>query len=179
VNRTGRAFGLPAVAARWIVPAVLIGSWLAVITSRQVALFPPAATPVEELLPVAVIGGLVVLAAALRIIRPSLATHVALLTGLTFGAALVAAQLGQPLANATAGYCGDLCRTAIFGRFVTFFGWPVVVAIVLQLIARSERRAPDEPGADRAAWTTAWAIVALVAGMATAVAWWRIILPNG
>lgn len=164
---------------RWIVPGVLIVGWLIVITSRQVALFPPAATPASELLSISLIGGLVAAAAAIRVARPSLATHVGLLLAMTFGLALLAAQLGQPLANATADYCGDLCRTAIMGRFVAFFGWPVLAAIVLWAIARSESRAPAEPAAERAAWTRSWAVMTLAAGIGFAVVWWQIILPNG
>ena len=164
---------------RWIVPGVLLSGWLTVITSRQVALFPPAATPGSELLPIPLIGGLVALAAAVRFVRPSLATHLALLAAATFGLALLAAQLGQPLANATAAYCGDLCRTAIIGRFVAFFGWPVLVVIALWVIARWERRIPGEAAAERASWTRTWAVVTLVTGIAAAIAWWRIVLPNG
>jgi hypothetical protein len=164
---------------RWIVPGVLIGGWLIVITSRQVALFPPAATPGSELAPMSLIGGLVGVAAALRVAKPSLATHLALLAALTFGLALLAAQLGRPLANATADYCGDFCRTAIIGRFVAFFGWPVLAAIALWAIARSERRTPGDAATERASWTRSWAVVTLVTGIAAGIAWWRIILPNG
>jgi hypothetical protein len=157
---------------------LLIG-WLILITSRQVALFPPAPTPASELLPMSLMGGLVAVAAAIRVARPSLATHLALLAALTFGLALLAAQLGQPLANATADYCGDLCRTAIIGRFVAFFGWPILASIALWAIARSERRTRGEAPAERASWTRSWAVVTLVTGLAGAIAWWRIILPNG
>ena len=162
-----------------VVPAVLVGGWLMVITSHQVALFPPAATPGGELLPMSLVGALVAVTAAVRLARPSLATHVAFLAALTFGLALLAAQPGQPLANATVDYCGDLCRTAIFGRFAAFFGWPVVVAIALWVVARAENRIPGEAPAERAAWTSAWAVVTLVAGLGAAVVWWQIILPNG
>jgi hypothetical protein len=153
--------------------------WLTLITSRQVALFPPAATPARELVPLSVTGGLVAVAAGFRVARPSLATHLAWLSALTFGLALLAADLGQPLANATADYCGDLCRTAIIGRFLAFFGWPIVAAIALWVIARSEGRTPDEDAAARGSWTRSWAVVTLVTGIAAAIAWWRIILPNG
>lgn len=157
----------------------LITGWLILITSRQVALFPPAATPASELLPLSLIGGLIAVAAGVRVERPSLATHLALLAALTFGLALLGAQLGQPLANATADYCGDLCRSAIIFRFVAFFGWPILAAIAFWAIARSEGRSTSEAAAARASWTRSWAMVTLVTGIAAAIAWWRIILPNG
>jgi len=164
---------------RWIVPAVLMTGLLILITSRQVALFPPDATRGSELLPWPLMGGLVAVAVGFRVERPSLATHLALLMALTFGLALLGAQLGQPLANATADYCGDLCRTAIIGRFVAFFGWPVLAAIALWAIARSEARTAGEAAAERASWTRSWAVVTLLMGVVAAIAWWRIILPNG
>ena len=166
-------------AGPWTVPAVLVSGWLVLITSRQVALFPPAGAPAGELLPTSLVGGLVAVATAVRVGRPSLLTHLGFLAAFTFGLALLAAQLGQPLANATADYCGDQCRTAIMGRFVAFFGWPILAAVALWLVVRSERRDPGARAVERAAWTRTWAIVTLVAGMVAAVAWWRIILPNG
>jgi hypothetical protein len=164
---------------RWFVPAVLMAGWLLVISSRQVALFPPAVTQASEIVPVWLIGSVVAVSVAARVIRPTLPTHVAVLAASTFGLALLAAQLGQPLANATADYCGDQCRTAIMGRFVAFFGWPILAAIVLRVVARAESRAADEEGAERAAWTRSWALVTLVMGLASAAGWWRIILPDG
>jgi hypothetical protein len=140
---------------RWIVPLAFITVWLILITLRQVALFPPAPTPASEVLPMSLMGGLVAVAAGFRV------------------------QRGQPLANATADYCGDLRRNAIVGRFVAFFGWPVLAAIALWAIARSEGSTASEAAAERASWTRSWAVVTLVTGLAAAIAWWRIILPNG
>lgn len=164
---------------RWIVPIVLVGGWLIAITSRQVALFPPAPTLPSELVPIPIAVGLLALASAFRVARPVVAAHVAFLVGLTFCLALLAAQIGQPLANATADECGDQCRSAIFSRFIGFFGWPVLAGIVLVVLARAEARAPDPTAAERAAWTQSWAVITFLTGMTAAVAWWRIILPNG
>lgn len=169
----------PSSAARWIVAVLVVGGWLVLITSRQVALFPPAATPGRELLPTTLIGGLVAVAAVARLARPGLLTHVAFLGALTCGLALVAAMLGQPLANATIDECGDFCRTAIAGRFIAFYGWPLIAAAILALVARADRRSAAVGSAERVAWTTAWAVVTAVLGMAAAVVWWRIVLPEG
>ncbi len=160
-------------------PLALVGGWLVFLTARQVELFPPAAEPATELVPASLVGGLVAVVTVVRVARPSLGTHIGFLTAVTVGLALLAAQLGQPLANATADYCGDQCRTAIIGRFVAFFGWPILAAVALWLVVRSERRDANRPAVERAAWTRAWAIVTLVAGSVAGVAWWRIILPNG
>ena len=165
--------------ARWLVPVVVMGGWLVFIASRQVALFPPGPTRPSEVLPAPVTVGVVAIGAAIRVLRPSLISHIGFLAVLTCGLGLLAAQLGQPLANATADYCGDQCRTAIIGRFVTFFGWPIAAAVVLGLMASAESRRPDTTAAERAAWTRSWAVVTLVLGLAASVVWWRTILPNG
>jgi hypothetical protein len=64
------------------------------------------------------------------------------------------------------------------GRLVSFFGWPLLTAIGLVLLGRRDRRA-SEGGAERAAWTRAWATAALVIGLPAAAVWWRMILPEG
>lgn len=159
---------------RWIVPVAILVPWLALLTTRQVALFPPADQPPVPL-PFAVTAGVAVGAVAalvLRWVRPTAATHVLALAVLTCGVSLAAAQIGEPLANATDDYCGDFCRNAILGRFLSFFGWPVVTAVALAGVARFE-------AAEWSSWTWPWATVTLLAGLAVAVAWWRIILPNG
>lgn len=165
--------------ARPIVATLLLGAWLLLITSRQVALFPRSGALPIELSPPPLVVGLILAGATVRAVRPSLASHVAFLIAFTFGLALLGAQLGQPLADATADYCGDQCRTAIMGRFVTFFGWPILAAVVLAILARREARSPAPDARERAAWSWAWAAAALVGGIAAAVVWWRIILPNG
>jgi hypothetical protein len=169
----------PSSVARWIVPVLVVGGWLVLITSRQAALYPPAPTPARELLPTTLVGGLVAVAAVARVARPGLLTHVAVLGALTCGMALVAAMLGQPLASATVDQCGDFCRTAIIGRFIAFFAWPLVAAAILVLVARAERRSAAVGSAERVAWTRAWAVVTIVLAMAAAIVWWRIILPEG
>jgi hypothetical protein len=162
-----------------ILATVLLGAWLLLITSRQLALFPRSAAFPAELLPPPIVVGLILVAAAVRAVRPSLVSHVAFLVAFSFGLALLGSQLGQPLANSTADYCGDQCRTAILGRFVTFFGWPILAALALAILARREARSPAAAARERAAWSWAWAAAALVGGIAAAVVWGRIILPNG
>ena len=65
------------------------------------------------------------------------------------------------------------------GRFVLFFGWPVVTAGFFAVLARTERRQSEPGSSERAAWSSAWAGMTLILGLAAAIAWWRIILPNG
>jgi hypothetical protein len=75
-------------------------------------------------------------------------------------------------------YCGDFCRTAIMGRFLSFFGWPLLTAIGLVLLGRRDRRAAGG-AAERAIWTRAWATATLVLGLLASAVWWWIILPEG
>lgn len=165
--------------ARWLVPTGVLGPWLLLLTSRQVALYPAVGGPGSPLFPVPIVVGVAALFVALRAVRPTTTTHVAFLAVLTCAVALLAAHLGSPLANASGDYCGDFCRSSIMGRFVAFFGWPVVTAGALAVLARRENRG-QVPGREvRAAWSRAWAWVTLVLGLVAAAAWWRIILPNG
>jgi hypothetical protein len=157
--------------ARWLVPLAILAPWLALIASWQTALFPPSGS-IPEPIPWQPIIVAIAAAVVVRVARPSLATHVLALAVFTMGVATLAAQVGQPLANAARDYCGDFCRNAIAIRFITFFGWPVAVAAILFVSARTRDR-------ELAAWTRSWAAVTLVAGLIAAVAWWRTILPNG
>lgn len=170
---------IPTGAARWLLPALVMAAWLLFLTSRQVALF-PSTGPSPEPPPVApIVFGATLLAVEVRRWRPTTVTHVVMLAVITGGIALLAAQLGTPLANATTDYCGDFCRSAIIGRAVTFFGWPIVTAGALWVLARVEARNKTTAGLERAAWTRAWAGTSLVLGLAASVAWWMIILPDG
>jgi hypothetical protein len=164
--------------ARWLAPIAVLGPWLLLLTSRQVALYPPASAPATELLPGPVALALLAAVVVLRLLVTSTVTHVVLLATTVCCAALFAAQLGTPLANASGDYCGDLCRTAIAGRFATFFGWPIVVA---GLVAAAGRRKDGSTigSAELAAWTRPWAFATLVLGLLASVAWWRIVLPGG
>lgn len=169
---------LPAL-SRWIMPTVFLGGWLGLIAARQVALFPPAPTRPDDGLSLPLLVVAVAVAAALRLARPSTVTHVVLLVAVTGAIALAAAQLGEPLANATTDYCGDQCRGAIIGRFLAFFGWPIVTTVCLFVLARAEAQSGREGAGERASWTRAWAALTLIAGIVASVAWWRAILPNG
>jgi hypothetical protein len=157
---------------RWLVPIAILVPWLALITSWQTALFPPSGStpPPIPWQPVVVA---IAAALAIRFVAPSLPTHVLALAVVTMGVSLLAAQVGQPLANAAPGYCGDFCRNAIGFRFIAFFGWPIALSAVLIVSARRTR------DGELAAWTRSWSAVTLVAGLIAAVAWWRTILPNG
>jgi hypothetical protein len=165
--------GAPPSAIRWVVPVAILVPWLALLGSWQTALFPLAGQPPEPLVSWQVVVLVIAAVVAIRVVRPGLVTHVVALAATSMGIALLAAQIGSPLANATADYCGDFCWTAIGLRFISFFGWPIALAAGLLVTAR---RTPD---AELASWTRSWAIVTLVAGLAVAVAWWRTILPNG
>jgi hypothetical protein len=166
-------------AVRSLVAAGILGPWLLLITMRQTALYagdgggPPGA----ELLPVPVTAALIVVALVVRLARPAVATHIVCLAILVCGTALLAASLGSPFANATASYCGDFCRTAIMGRFLAFFGWPLLAAVGLALAWRAERGRPGPGATDRAGWSRAWIYPTLVLGLAAAAAWWLIVLP--
>ena len=168
-----------AVAAKWLLPATILGGWLLFLTSRQVALFPRSGPPLESSALVSIVIAATVLAVMVRLWRPTTATHVAMRALVTGSIALLAAQLGNPLANATVDYCGDFCRTAIMGRMGTFFGWPIVAAGALWVLARYEAGIQTNGHLERAAWTRAWAVTCLILGLAASVAWWRIILPDG
>jgi hypothetical protein len=165
-------------AVRWLVPVAVVGLWLLFLTSRQVALFPPATAPAPELVPGPLVIGVLAAALGLRLLRPSIASHLVLVGLAVCAAALFAAQLGSPFANATGDYCGDLCRTAIMGRFATFFGWPIVVAGSLAALGRLGR-GPLSEKVERVAWTRPWAVATLTLGLVASVVWWRIVLPNG
>ena len=161
----------------------IVAIGLAFLTSRQTALYPTVAQPAVELVPASLAFGAVALAVVGRLVAPSTSVAVVCMAALSWSAALLAAQLGAPLANASDGaiggdYCGDFCRTAIMGRFVSFFGWPILTAISLVLLGRRDRLEPDD-GGERASWTRAWATATLVLGFLFAAIWWRIILPGG
>ena len=157
----------------------VLGVWLLVIASRQVALFAGAGggLPDAELLPAPVTAGVMLLALAVRIARPSVETHVACIVALVCGLALLAASLGSPFANATATYCGDFCRDAIMRRFIAFFGWPVVSGAGLYLAWRSQRASHRPGSVEQAAWSRAWILPTLVLGLAAALLWWHALLP--
>jgi hypothetical protein len=168
---------------RLLVASSVLAVWLALLTSRQTALYPTVPQPAVELVPIALAIGAIVVAAVGRLFAPSTGVAVVLMAILSCGAALVAAQLGAPLANASGGevggdYCGDFCRTAIMGRFVSFFGWPVLTAIGLVLLSRRDPLTASG-GAVRATWTRAWATATLALGLLASAVWWRIILPKG
>jgi hypothetical protein len=164
-----------------LVAAALLAPWLIFLTARQTALYPPSPTPATELVSLPVAVAVVMLSAAvLWLARPGPLVHAVLLTVLTGGIALVGAQLGSPLANATADYCADFCRSAIFGRFLTFFGWPLAAALGVAALALREARAPSAVASlSRVAWSRAFAVVTLVLGYVASIAWWGIVLPTG
>ena len=156
---------------------------MALLTSRQTALFPTVARPAVELVPIWLALGAVVVGVVGRRFAPSTSVAVVCMAVLVCGAALTAAQLGAPLANASGDvvggdYCGDQCRTAIMGRFLWFFGWPVLTATGLVLLGRRDRLATGGV-VERTVWTRAWASSTLVLGLIASVVWWRIILPKG
>ncbi len=168
---------------RVLVASSILAIWLAFLTSRQTALYPTVSQPAVELVPTSLALGAIILAVVGRLVAPSTSVAVACMAVISCSAALLAAQLGTPLANASDGviggdYCGDFCRTAIMGRFVSFFGWPILTAIGLVLLDRRDR-VDSENRAQRASWTGAWATSTLVLGLLFSAVWWRIILPVG
>lgn len=168
---------------RLLVASSVLVVWLAFLTSRQTALYPTVAQPAAELAPIPLALVAIVAAVIGRLLASSTSVAVVCMAVLSCGAALVAAQLGAPLANASDGviggdYCGDVCRSAIMGRFISFFGWPLLTAFGLVLLGRRDRLVAGG-GAERATWTRAWAIATLILGLLASAVWWRIILPEG
>jgi hypothetical protein len=161
------------------VAAAILCPWLFLITLRQTALFDGSGggPPRPGLLATPVTLAVMAAALVLRLLRPTVAAHVVCLAVMTCGLALLAAQLGGPLANATADYCGDQCRTAIMGRLLSFAGWPLVGATGLLAAWAWERRRPEPGAAERALWSHAWIYPTLLLGLAWSISWWRIILP--
>jgi hypothetical protein len=162
--------------------AVLV-VWLAYLASRQTALYPTIADPATEIAPGLVVLAAIAAAVVGRLLATSTLAIVATLAVMTGGIALLAAQLGSPLANASGGvtggdYCGDQCRGAIAVRFVSFFGWPILTSIGLVLLGRQDRAVGGDRGS-RAAWTRAWSLATLAIGLPAAAVWWQIILPKG
>ena len=168
----------PAALNRALVAGAVLAPWLLLISTRQTAYDGSGGGPPgSELLPVPVVVAATVIAIGARFARPSVATHVIGIATLVGGLALLAANLGVPFANATATYCGDFCRTAIIGRFVAFFGWPLLAVVGLLLAWRVERSSQTDEAIQRAAWSLAWLYPTLVLGLLAALAWWRIVLP--
>ena len=163
---------------RMLLVTAMLGPWLLLLASRQTALYDGAGggPPGEELLPLPVTLVGMVVAVALRAKRPSVAMHFVCLAIVVGGVALIAASLGTPFANATATYCGDFCRGAIGARLGAFFGWPLVVAAGLAIVARAERAKDDAVAGERAAWSRSWVLPTLILGLGAAVAWSRIVL---
>lgn len=163
---------------RSLLVAVGLGGWLLLITLFQRPLQAGAGggLPGPELLPPTATLGAMALAVVIRVLRPSVATHLVCLAVVVGGIALLAANLGTPFANATATYCGDFCRSEIILRMLGWIGWPPLVALGLWVATRLERRR-SEAAAERAAWTRAWIWPVLIVGWAASIAWWRIVLP--
>jgi hypothetical protein len=168
-----------AILVRALVAAAILGPWLFLITTRQTALYDGAGggPPGPELIGTPITMVAMAAALALRVLRPSVLTHVVCLAVLIGGLALLAANLGSPFANATADYCGDFCRDAIMYRFLAFFGWPLLGAACLAIAWRWERRRPELGASQRALWSHAWIYPTVVLGAIAPTAWWRIILP--
>jgi hypothetical protein len=171
--------GWPAVVLRLLAAAAILGSWLLLLTSWQVALYPTGETlPTARMpaLPVVVVMGAAVLA---RVRWPSTLTHLLALAIFVGGVAALAANPGSPLPSAVGDLCSASCRDGIAGRFINFYGWPIAVFAVLGWRARIERESPDPVSRACWTWTWAWAIAALVLGLWAALVWWQIILPKG
>ena len=166
-------------AGRTLIVIAVLGPWLLLIAWQQTALHSGAGggPPGRELLPMPVTLAAMAFAVALRVTRASVAAHVACLVVVVCGLALLAASLGTPFANATDTYCGDFCRNAILARMVAFFGWPLIAAAGLTIVARADRAKEEAAARDRAAWSQAWIFPTLILGLAAAVAWSRIVLP--
>ena len=170
---------LPTSRTRSLVVAIGLAGWLLLITlfQRPVQAGAGGGQPGPELLPPTATFAAMALAVVFRVLRPSLATHLACLAVIVGGIALLAASLGAPFANATATYCGDFCRTEIFLRLLGWIGWPPLVALGLWVATRLERRRSGVGAAERAAWTRAWIWPVLIVGWVASIAWWRIVLP--
>jgi hypothetical protein len=170
-------------ARRLLFAGSVLGAWLTLLTRRQTALYPTVAEPATELVPASIVLVVIGLAVVGRLLARSTSVVVVSMAFLVGGTALLAAQLGAPLANALEGqvggdYCGDFCRTAIMARFGSFFAWPPLAAAGLIVLGRWDRHDLAER-AERASWTRAWATVTLVFGLLASVVWWRTILPEG
>jgi hypothetical protein len=168
-----------AVVLRLLAAAAILGPWLLLLTSWQVALY-----PIGETLPTARLPSwpmLVAMGAAvlIRVRWPLTLTHVLALAVLVGGVAALAANPGSPISGAVGDLCGPSCRNDILGRFISFYGWPIGVFVGLGWRARIERRSPDPVSRAGWTWTCAWAIAALALGLWAAGEWWRIILPEG
>jgi hypothetical protein len=174
-----RGAAVLAVVSRALFAAVILGPWLFLITTRQTALYAGAGggPPGPELIRTPITLVAMAAALALRVLRPSVATHLVCLAVMICGLALLAANLGSPFANATADYCGDFCRDAIMTRFLAFFGWPLLGAACLAIAWGWEHRRPEPGASQRALWSHAWIYPTVVLGAIESTAWWRIILP--
>ena len=147
------------------------------ITSRQVQLFAGAggSPPGPELVPIPILLAVVAVALIPRGVRRSVGVHVVALSVAIGGLALVAAGLGAPFANATADYCGDLCRTQTLLRAGAFLGWPALACVGLALAARADLRTPDPLAIERANWSKAWIAPTLILGYVASAASWRLV----
>ena len=168
----------PARAKRSLGAVAILAPWLLLISSRQVQLYAGegGGPPRPELLPMPVVLAAIAVALILPRIRPSVAIHVACLAVAVSGVALLAASLGTPFADATAEYCGDLCRTQIMFRTAAFVGWPALASAGLALQARADLRAPDALGLERAEWSRAWVAPTLILGYLASATWWQLVL---
>jgi hypothetical protein len=174
-----RSAGLLRFAGRALVAVLILGPWLLLLTNLQTALYPLESPPTPSPVPAPLVAGAIIVTGWLRVQRRTTPAHLLFLVVLVCGVAFLAAHVGSPLANASGEYCGDFCRTAIMGRFLAFFGWPILVAAGLAVLGRLERSRPEAGASERASWSWAWGAVALVLGTLASIAWWRIILPNG
>jgi hypothetical protein len=168
-----------AVVLRLLAAAAILGPWLLLLTSWQVALYPTGETLPTAMMPAWPV--LVAMGAAIlvRVRWPSPRTHLLALAILVGGVAALAANPGSPLPSAVGDLCSASCRDGIAGRFMSFYGWPIAVFVVLGWRARIERGSPDPVTRACWTWTWAWAIAALVLGLWAALNWWHIILPKG
>jgi len=168
-----------AVVLRVLVAALILGSWLLLLTSWQVALYPTGETLPTARMPAGAVLVAMGAAVLVRVRWPSTLTHLLALTILVGGVAALAANPGSPLPSAVRDQCGASCRDAILGRLISFYGWPILVFGALACWARIEYNSTESGELGRWTWTAAWAIAALVLGMLVAFQWWRIILPEG
>ncbi len=169
---------LAARAKRSLGAVAVLAPWLLLITSRQVQLYAGdgGGPPRPELLPLPAVLAAIAVALILPRVRSSVAVHVACLAVAVCGVALLAASLGTPFANATADYCGDLCRTQIMFRAAAFVGWPALASAGLALAARADLRAPDPLARERAEWSRAWIGPTLILGYVASATWWLLVL---